>query len=653
MGSDWSKDERSQREIFNEAMELMSDGKYSPLKSQPSMNLDQLQYSTRMYYIRQARTAFQYVCESIAPSQGSLLMKDVLESIKPKDQEPRPKDPLTETVVEAYRKAEDYTTKIQILSIIVGMYTKSELQTFIEGLTIYKIDAARKYASTHGPGQYVTPPKISRLRLSKEKIHHFIEFISAPCYLQVVGFGSKNLKLSSGLTVKVPKMIRTMIASRLITAYENYCKENSLISPSRATLYKIIKACAASQLQSLHGLDNFVNDGLEGIDTLKRIVSNLALPEIRISELKGKIDTLKLHLKSGFRSHIRPESDCAQHCIQYALSEEECQHAHTGTCESCDIMYSVRTEIHTVIESTNFPSIQEREEVKHDFGVSAEKVWAWRDHLIRNVNQDLCKRNILQNLKSHEVLIIADWAMKYLPQTFRETQSEWFGKQGISWHMICAVICHPHSDDIDNSNKFDIISMIHLIEEGKQGWHLVSQIFGDAFQTLKSLHPHLRDAYIRSDNAGCYHALPMLSYLWKFRDELPLSIKEYNFSEAQSGKDLCDSRTGTCRLHMLNYVNEGNDILNAKQMKLALESHGGIRNTYISVVDLLAEPQTPVLSGQLKSFQISQHNNFIFQNDGMMAYKAYGLRGKLISAEDMTRISEKLLLKDENLVSTL
>lgn len=102
---------------------------------------------------------------------------------------------------------------------------------------------------------------------------------------------------------------------------------------------------------------------------------------------------------------------------------------------------------------------------------------------------------------------------------------------------------------------------------------------------------------------------------WKFRDELPLSIKEYNFSEAQSGKYLCDSRTGTCRLHMLNYVNEGNDILNAIQMKSALESHGGIRNTYISVVDLLAEPQTPMLSGQLKSYQISQHNNFIFQDD--------------------------------------
>lgn len=77
------------------------------------------------------------------------------------------------------------------------------------------------------------------------------------------------------------------------------------------------------------------------------------------------------------------------------------------------------------------------------FASSKPPSLGWMDHLIRNVNQDLCYRTILQNLKSLEVLIIADWAMKYLPQTFRATQSEWFGKQGISWHMICAVICRP------------------------------------------------------------------------------------------------------------------------------------------------------------------------------------------------------------------
>ncbi|VDI77484.1 Hypothetical predicted protein, partial [Mytilus galloprovincialis] len=255
--SNWSKDERSQKDTFNWAMEMMSHGQYLPLKSQASLNLEDLQYSTKMYYIRQARLACEIVCECIAPSQGIELLTQVYQSMKLKTAETKQKDAVTDTIISAYKKAEDYTTKVQILSLIVEKYSKSELLSFIEGLTIYKIDAARKYASTHGPGQYVTPPKITRLRLSKQKIHHFIEFISAPCYLQVVGFGSIHLKLSSGLTVKVPKVIRTMIASRLITAYNNYCKDNYILPPCRATQYKIIKACAASQLKSLHGLDNY------------------------------------------------------------------------------------------------------------------------------------------------------------------------------------------------------------------------------------------------------------------------------------------------------------------------------------------------------------------------------------------------------------
>lgn len=97
--------------------------------------------------------------------------------------------------------------------------------------------------------------------------------------------------------------------------------------------------------------------------------------------------------------------------------------------------------------------------------------------------------------------------------------------------MICVVICYLYLDDIDNNNKFDIIFMIYFIEEGKQGWYLVSQIFGDVFQILKFFYLYFRDVYIRLDNVGCYYVLLMLFYLWKFCDELLLFIKEYNFSE--------------------------------------------------------------------------------------------------------------------------
>ena len=42
-------------------------------------------------------------------------------------------------------------------------------------------------------------------------------------------------------------------------------------------------------------------------------------------------------------------------------------------------------------------------------------------------------------MKENQVLIIADWSMKYLPQPVLETQTEWYGKQGISWHITCVL----------------------------------------------------------------------------------------------------------------------------------------------------------------------------------------------------------------------
>lgn len=90
----------------------------------------------------------------------------------------RPKtDALTETVIEAYTKADDYNTITQMLSPIANKYTKSELLSLIDGLSVHTIDSARKYTSIHGPGQYIALPKVTRVRLTKGQIQHLIEFI--------------------------------------------------------------------------------------------------------------------------------------------------------------------------------------------------------------------------------------------------------------------------------------------------------------------------------------------------------------------------------------------------------------------------------------------------------------------------------------------
>ena len=58
---------------------------------------------------------------------------------------------------------------------------------------------------------------------------------------------------------------------------------------------------------------------------------------------------------------------------------------------------------------------------------------------MRTAHQDAAKSTVLEKLSSSQVFIVMDWAMKFLPVSFRESQSEWFGKKGKSWHVSAAI----------------------------------------------------------------------------------------------------------------------------------------------------------------------------------------------------------------------
>ena len=58
---------------------------------------------------------------------------------------------------------------------------------------------------------------------------------------------------------------------------------------------------------------------------------------------------------------------------------------------------------------------------------------------LRSVHQDAAKSEIVDSLKSSQVLLIMDWAMKFIPTSFRETQRDWFGKKEKSWHLSVTI----------------------------------------------------------------------------------------------------------------------------------------------------------------------------------------------------------------------
>ena len=65
-----------------------------------------------------------------------------------------------------------------------------------------------------------------------------------------------------------------------------------------------------------------------------------------------------------------------------------------------------------------------------------------------------------------------------------------------------------------------------------------------------------------------------------------------DFSDPQGGKGAADRMAAAAKSQIRMFINEGNDVTNAQQMKDALLSHGGIEGVRVAVSDSLEESVT-------------------------------------------------------------
>ena len=82
---------------------------------------------------------------------------------------------------------------------------------------------------------------------------------------------------------------------------------------------------------------------------------------------------------------------------------------------------------------------KQEDEERYDFDVARERIHRLKAHLLRAVNQDQAKIDILEQLIPMQGLVSVDLAMKYLPCKFREAQQNWFGEKSVSWHVTAVV----------------------------------------------------------------------------------------------------------------------------------------------------------------------------------------------------------------------
>lgn len=137
--------------------------------------------------------------------------------------------------------------------------------------------------------------------------------------------------------------------------------------------------------------------------------------------------------------HVDDEATIADHGMSYAMSDpsdscfqQKCQHTHGAHCFQCEELGTFLDEIQVAVEEASFHTKNDHDEATYLVKHSRDIIHPWKAHQLRTVRQDRSRLKILRELDSGLVFITQDWAMKFLPRKYRESQSDWFGKRSIS-----------------------------------------------------------------------------------------------------------------------------------------------------------------------------------------------------------------------------
>ena len=610
---------------------------------------EDVSHRQQSYYLKKLQDIIKTTLFVLAPGQEGLVWKAFQERkfgnlyqlecpAEPKKWETR----LVDEFVEAYNQAETSQTRLQILLIFSGSFSKEELKRLLPGITKWKIDQARLHAAINGKGMPSISRPIHRTRLDPVKTDHFLDFISRPCFLQDVAYGTRKLKLDSGEQITIPNSIRTVIPSRIVKQYLAFCTESGFKPVGERTLFRILEVCQASQQKSLQGLDYVSTEGSEAIDVLEEAVETLeqnGVDGFWSKEMKANLKNGKRYLKNEYQAHIGGEENCPDHCLYFSLSDPSqpsfsspCSHNHDAICDRCLNLSNTLGQITkklsesgTVLTETQKGNIQF--EVQH----AVESVNAWKAHLLRTINQERAKHEVLSGLDRESAMLVLDWAMKFLPLKFREQMTDFFGKKGKSWHVTCVI---AKKED----GRMEVESFVHVFNDCQQNWFAVASICEHVLRTIKEERPQIKKVFLKSDNAGCYHNGAYLVSLRDIGVRVGIDIERYDFSETQSGKGICDRKIASMKSHVRIYVNEKHDVVFAEDLKAALESSGGIKGCRVSVVEVNGLKETGVVKWEGVSF----YSSFRYEEKGIRAWRAFGVgEGRLFAYEDLVKEEQR------------
>ena len=208
-----------------------------------------------------------------------------------------------------------------------------------------------------------------------------------------------------------------------------------------------------------------------------------------------------------------------------------CSHVHDLLCQRCQDLKDVLSDINMAIQKNQFEQECDRDDTLYTFQEAVRAIQLWKSHQLRLVNQDAACTDFIDCLKNNSALLIQDWALKFLPRQYRESQGEWFAKKGFSWHTTVAIR--------KREGEMETKAFVHKVERCSQDNPCVVMLMEYVLATLKKENLNINHAFYRQDNMGWYHAASTILACKEISKRTGVCIR-LDFYDPQGGKGPCD-----------------------------------------------------------------------------------------------------------------
>ncbi|GBB86223.1 hypothetical protein RclHR1_12660003 [Rhizophagus clarus] len=169
----------------------------------------------------------------------------------------------------------------------------------------------------------------------------------------------------------------------------------------------------------------------------------------------------------------------------------------------------------------------------------------------------------LQELDDNGAILIVDYKMRILPQTSRETKSEFFGKRGWTLHLVLVY------QKIKDTQTLNIEAFDHWSDDTKQdAWFTASSLYA----VIENLEHKPKWMTIISDNGLHYHNTQLMIILSYWYDWYNIEVRRWIFLEAGKAKTSIDSHHAQISQAIKRYVRVGCNITDGEDIQKAIQN---------------------------------------------------------------------------------